>query len=72
MEYSREGLPNLPYSVQEIYGIRESGKYASLKQTYNEFYHIYGRENYTNLQEKTAAKILEVMEDIDLRDKEAE
>lgn len=44
---TREGLPNLPYSVQEIYGIRESGKYASLKQTYNEFYHIYGRENYT-------------------------
>ena len=37
---TREGLPNLPYSVEEIYGIRESGKYASLKQTYNEFYHI--------------------------------
>lgn len=39
---TREGLPNLPYSVEEIYGIRESGKYASLKRTYNEFYHIYG------------------------------
>ena len=39
---TREGLVNLPYSVEEIYGIRESGKYASLKQTYNEFYHIYG------------------------------
>ena len=39
---TREGLPNLPYSVEEIYGIRESGKYASLKQTYNEFYRIYG------------------------------
>lgn len=44
---TREGLPNLPYSVEEIYGIRESGKYASLKQTYNEWYHIYGREDYT-------------------------
>lgn len=44
---TREGLPNLPYSVEEIYGIRESGKYASLKQTYNELFHIYGRENYT-------------------------
>ena len=43
---TREGLPNLPYSVEEIYGIRESGKYASLKQTYNEFYHIYGRTEY--------------------------
>lgn len=39
---TREGLPNLPYSVEEIYGIRESGKYASIKQTYNELYHIYG------------------------------
>lgn len=43
---TREGLPNLPYSVEEIYGIRESGKYASLTQTYHEFYHIYGRTDY--------------------------
>ena len=43
---TREGLPNLPYSVEEIYGIRESGKYASLKQTYNEFYRIYGRTEF--------------------------
>ncbi len=39
---TREGLPNLPYSVDEIYGIRSSGKYAGLFQTYHEFYHIYG------------------------------
>lgn len=38
---TREGLENLPYSVEEIYGIRESGKYATLKQTYNEFYRNY-------------------------------
>lgn len=38
----REGLPNLPYSVTEIYGIRESGKYVSMQQTYNEMYRIYG------------------------------
>lgn len=44
---TREGLPNLPYSVEEIYGVRESGKYASLKKTYNEFFHIYGRSDYT-------------------------
>lgn len=43
---TREGLPGLPYSAEEIYGIRESGKYASLKQTYNEFYHIYGKEEH--------------------------
>lgn len=39
---TREGLPNLPYSVTEIYGIRESGKYVSMQQTYNEMYRIYG------------------------------
>ena len=39
---SREGLPNLPYSVTEIYGIRLSGRYGGLKQHYNEFYRIYG------------------------------
>ena len=44
---AREGLVSLPYSVDEIYGIRESGKYALLKQTYNELYHIYGERDYT-------------------------
>ena len=39
---SREGLPNLPYSVTEIYGIRLGGRYGGLKQNYNEFYRIYG------------------------------
>ena len=32
----------MPYSVEEVYGIRESGKYATIKQTYNELYRIYG------------------------------
>lgn len=39
---TRDRLPSLPYSVTEIYGIRVSGKYAGLKQVYNEFYRIYG------------------------------
>jgi len=43
---TREGLPNLPYSVEEIYGIRQSGKYAGIRQVYNEFYHIYGRTDF--------------------------
>lgn len=38
----RESLEMLPYSVEEIYGIRDSGKYGTLKQTYNELYHLYG------------------------------
>lgn len=40
---AREGLSTLPYSVEEIYGIRDSGKYGSLKRTYNELYHLYGK-----------------------------
>ena len=42
---TREGLPNLPYSAEEIYGIRLSGRYGGLKQQYNEFYHIYDVRN---------------------------
>lgn len=38
---TRESLPSVPYSVEEIYGIRVSGKYGTLKQSYHEFYRIY-------------------------------
>lgn len=41
---TREGLENLPYSIEEIYGVHTSGKYADLKQVYHEFYKIYGNE----------------------------
>lgn len=37
---TRENLPNLPYSVDEIYGIHVSGKYAGIRQVYNTFYNI--------------------------------
>lgn len=43
---TRENLPSLPYSVEEIYGIHSSGKYNDLKRTYNEFYQIYSTENF--------------------------
>lgn len=43
---TREGIPSLPYSVDEIYGIRNSGRYGTLKRTYNEFYHLYQRADY--------------------------
>ena len=39
---TREKMPMLPYSVQEINGFRESGKYHEAKQKYNEMYHLYG------------------------------
>lgn len=45
---TREGLDNLPYSVEEIYGIHTSGKYADLKQVYHEFYRIYGNNNFND------------------------
>lgn len=38
---TREDLPNLPYSVDEIYGIHASGKYHDTKKIYNETYRIY-------------------------------
>ncbi|WP_330684569.1 hypothetical protein [Blautia sp. XA-2221] len=38
---TRESLPTLSYSVEEIYGIRTSGKYGALKQSYHGFYRIY-------------------------------
>lgn len=43
---TRESLPTLPYSVEEIYGIRTSGRYGTLKQSYHEFYRIYGKNTY--------------------------
>lgn len=38
---TRESLEMLPFSVDEIYGIKSSGKYGSLVPVYHEFYHIY-------------------------------
>lgn len=50
---TRESIPSLPYSVEEIYGIHNSGKYGTLRKTYNEFYPLYSADHYnTNKQEK--------------------
>ena len=38
---TRENLYNLPYSVEEIYGIHTSGKYLTTQRTYQTFYQIY-------------------------------
>lgn len=43
---SREKLSQLPYSIDEIYGLREndsSGKYHTPRRVYNEMYRIFGR-----------------------------
>ena len=42
---TRQPLYNLPYSVQEIYGIRTTGKYHYPEQVYHEFYRIYNDSN---------------------------
>lgn len=38
---TRENLYNLPYSVDEIYGLHISGKYHNTKKLYQQMYHIY-------------------------------
>ena len=41
---SRERLPQLPYSIEEIYGLREgdeAGKYRNATRIYNEMYQLY-------------------------------
>lgn len=42
---TRENLPNLPYSVEEVYGIHNSGRYSDMRKTYNSFYQLYTTEN---------------------------
>lgn len=54
---TREDLPNLPYSVDEIYGIHTSGRYHDLKRTYNELYHIYGAEDFPGKQKPKAVVV---------------
>lgn len=41
---TRENLYNLPYSVEEIYGMHSSGKYNHTKKVYQEIYHIYTKD----------------------------
>ena len=40
---TRENLYNLPYSVEEIYGLRSSGKYQNTRKVYQQMYLIYSR-----------------------------
>ncbi|MEE3313721.1 MAG: hypothetical protein VZR56_06155, partial [Treponema sp.] len=56
---TREGLKTLPYSVNEIYGIHTSGKYADLKQVYHEFYLIYGVDGKKSYIENHISKDIE-------------
>lgn len=42
---TRDGLNMLPYSVKEIYCLRNSGYYQNTKQIYNSMHQIYPEEN---------------------------
>jgi len=55
---TREDLPNLPYSVDEIYGLHTSGRFHDYKRTYNELYRIYSVEGYSG-KEKPEAVVVE-------------
>ena len=44
---TRKPLYELPYSTQEIYGIRTSGKYHFPEQIYHEFYPLYPEATFT-------------------------
>lgn len=42
---TRDDLGQLPYSIDEIYGLRtETSKYKPFKRVYNEMYHLYNSE----------------------------
>lgn len=41
---TRENLYNLPYSVEEIYGLYSSGKYQNTKRVYQQLYRIYSEK----------------------------
>ena len=60
----REALPQLPYSVEEIYtlknnGRKKSGRYKQIKRMYTFFYHIYQKELSTNMIAKPDVVIVE-------------
>lgn len=49
---TRKPLKNLPYSINEIYGIRTTGKYHFPEQVYHEFYPIYDDSEDKETEEK--------------------
>lgn len=56
---TREPLYALPYSVEEIYGIRSTGKYGELTPVYHEMFRIYSSEESTATKEDSKSLIVE-------------
>lgn len=57
---TRKPLKNLPYSINEIYGIRTSGRYHFPEQVYHELYSIYDEKKDVNEQK---VKLMVLVED---------
>ena len=55
---TRENLYNLPYSVEEIYGLYASGRYQNTKKIYQQMYRIY-----SDIQELPIKPELFIVED---------
>ena len=55
---TRENLYNLPYSVEEIYGLYASGRYQNTKKIYQQMYRIY-----SDIQELPVKPELFIVED---------
>lgn len=49
---TRENLYNLPYSVEEIYGLHASGKYQNTQRVYQQTYRIYPSQHQLPLKPK--------------------
>lgn len=56
---TRENIETLPVSVDEIYGIRSSGKYGSLNPVYHQLYRIYNFDKSERFPIKPEAVIVE-------------
>ena len=56
----RESLPQLPYSVDEIYTLKNRTKgYGQIKRLYTSFQHIYEKSSYTAVERKPDYVIVE-------------
>jgi len=51
---TRDSLFNLPYSIEEIYGIKNTSgnKYLGTKRLYSELYHLYNKDAYAGRPDK--------------------
>lgn len=49
---TRENLYNLPYSVEEIYGLKSSGKYQNTARIFQSMYKIYSAKNEIPIEPK--------------------